>query len=270
MNHASVTKKQNPHLSQALFNPLTFGTGFDISAEALTTYSGSPKKRYESERTLTVNDRPISILCASSESLLEEVFRIRYKVYCQQFKYEREDRFPNQLEHDDFDGLSKHFLIRDNITGKFLGTLRIVWPRDGYSGLIPLQQHYKGTFSSTDYNPSNLIEGSYGEASRLAVIYEENSDRRFLAELSRILYITAIAYFTSQKQMQNLYCFMEKRLARRLNMVGFPFFQVGGFSEHKGLRAPFCLKSQKDYPNLSKESQDFFGNSIYSDALTFR
>ena len=56
-------------------------------------------------------------ICANTKEKKELVFKVRYRVYCEEFKYEAVDNFPNQMEFDDYDSFSRHCLITHRETG---------------------------------------------------------------------------------------------------------------------------------------------------------
>ncbi len=54
-----------------------------------------------------------------------ETFKIRYRVYCEEFGYEPAERFPQRMESDEFDAISTHCLITHLATGMAAGCMRI-------------------------------------------------------------------------------------------------------------------------------------------------
>jgi N-acyl amino acid synthase of PEP-CTERM/exosortase system len=48
----------------------------------------------------------------TTASLKEEVYRLRYRVYCLETGFELPERCSDELEKDEFDDSSEHFLIR--------------------------------------------------------------------------------------------------------------------------------------------------------------
>jgi N-acyl amino acid synthase of PEP-CTERM/exosortase system len=72
--------------------------------------------------------RYFEILRADTPALLEEVFRLRYQVYCVEGAvsgFETAD-YPDGLERDVYDARSLHCLLRHRPTGAYAGTLRLV------------------------------------------------------------------------------------------------------------------------------------------------
>lgn len=72
--------------------------------------------------------RYFEILRADTPGLLEEVFRLRYQVYCVEGTvpgFAPRD-FPDALERDVYDARSMHCLLRHRQTGVYAGTVRLV------------------------------------------------------------------------------------------------------------------------------------------------
>ena len=72
--------------------------------------------------------RYFEIVRADTPALLEEVFRLRYQVYCVELAvpgFER-DNYPDGLERDVYDARSLHCLLRHRRTGAWAGTARLV------------------------------------------------------------------------------------------------------------------------------------------------
>ncbi len=202
----------------------------------------------------------ISIHKAVSDEMVGVCKRIRFEVYCQQLHFENPESFPNHKEEDDFDAISQHFLIKNEKTNKYIATLRFVIPRFNAFGLIPLERHYQGHYMDSKFNPVNLATGSYMEVSRLAILRETGSRRKFSADVARVLYLLSLAFFNANEHLQSAFCFMDKRLARRLNMVGIPFIQIGSEVDFKGARAPFCVFKHSTSHNVSSCSRALYSS----------
>ncbi|OZG71920.1 hypothetical protein BTA51_18105 [Hahella sp. CCB-MM4] len=192
------------------------------------------------EPLLTAYGRPVSVLKADSLRHKEEVFKIRYEVYCKHLAYESSQKNARGLETDIYDGWSKHFLVRDELSGRYVGTLRLVMPHSRSSQAIPIENVYTNEYFSPELAPSRLDSGTYIEISRLAVLPDAAAiSSSYSVEVSRLLYLGALAYVQENPKLRHVYCLMEKRLARRLSFLGVPFIQIGEYFEFKGQRAPF-------------------------------
>lgn len=66
------------------------------------------------------------ISLASSTAELEDVGRIRYRVYCEEFGYEPKANFPDGIETDAFDSHALHCLVRHRASNTPAGCVRVV------------------------------------------------------------------------------------------------------------------------------------------------
>lgn len=99
---------------------------------------------------------------------LDDSFRMRYQVYCLERGFLDPEHYPSELEKDEYDSGSMHFLGRHHDKGAPAGTARLVMHSDlGF----PMQQHCKFFPDYTYLAPnegSQSLQG-YAEISRLAV-----------------------------------------------------------------------------------------------------
>ena len=212
-------------------------------------------------------DDHLSVVLADSPKLKNIVYRIRYKVYCEQYRFECPSKYPDQLECDTYDEVAVHFLLKDRKTGCFLGTMRLI--RSGVSGeikSIPLESAYGGGYFNEQLNPSEL-RGGCCEVSRIAMLssYSASSKlwERHGAQFNRLvgggargLYFACLAYIDlMEEKMEHIFCLMENRLAIRLNKLGFPFIRVGTSVNFRGSRAPFYLHRSHAAESLQGEER---------------
>ncbi|NND66678.1 MAG: GNAT family N-acetyltransferase, partial [Halioglobus sp.] len=83
--------------------------------------------------------RYFNLELASDPATLADVFRIRYRVYCEEFEYEDAAHFPDGLETDEFDSISRHTLVSHTATGMPAGCARLVLVDE--DTLMPMEQH---------------------------------------------------------------------------------------------------------------------------------
>ncbi len=104
----------------------------------------------------------------STESL-EDIYRLRYQVYCKECFFLKEQDYPDGLEQDKYDTYSSHFLAAD--TQGPIGTARLIF--DSPLG-FPFEEHCAGSLT---INPATLNRKKLAEVSRL-VISKEYRRRR--------------------------------------------------------------------------------------------
>ncbi|MEJ2553712.1 MAG: PEP-CTERM/exosortase system-associated acyltransferase [Gammaproteobacteria bacterium] len=206
------------------------------------------------------------VVVADSPELRDEVYRIRYKVYCKEMRTEREDQFPDGRERDIFDEFADHCLLQHRSSGMYAGCVRLVYSDPVNSPSLPFE-----TFCRDSLYPS-VVEGvlpqrgSFGEISRLAVPSEfrrrkgeqgiaipmgsdDQQERNATERRHQSPHITmglflAAAAMGLIKGMTGVFAMMEPRLSRYLHQFGLEFEQAGDELEYHGKRAAFYISRE--------------------------
>lgn len=198
---------------------------------------------------------------ASTPEQMKQVAHIRYRVYCEEFKYEPAESFPDKLEIDEFDQHSLHCLITHKSSQAPAGCVRLVERSE--RGQLPMEafcndaidQHYRELIKTL--GPQSC------EISRLAVDREfrrrsgENLTRfgnpgslDYSLREKRTFSLIAVAAYLSACAMADLtgrhqiYAMMEPFLPRLMKRSGIPFTRVGTDLDYHGVRAPYVTQSQ--------------------------
>jgi N-acyl amino acid synthase of PEP-CTERM/exosortase system len=201
------------------------------------------------------------ILVADTNELKEEVFKIRYEVYCQELHYESTEKFPSSLEIDPYDEHSIHCLLKHRQSDSYIGCIRLVFPNlKNLEHCIPLTKVCK-----LDLDLKQLPANTFGEVSRLAVrgqfrrrtgeaqtpggllIFPHQTDdtkeKRGFPIIALSLYLAATCLGV-ETGMEKVFVLMEPRLARHLRYFGFYFTQIGDFIEFRGKRGPYEILTE--------------------------
>jgi N-acyl amino acid synthase of PEP-CTERM/exosortase system len=216
---------------------------------------------YKKDHTSTSERRPIDLLKdsltvvqAHSAELLDEVFRLRFQVYCLERGFENATEYPDGRERDDDDRRSAHFLVlyRPTRTAEEMavGTVRLILPRAGAD--LPVFK----MLAEQERRKVGLPLGSTAEVSRFAVprafrrrLEEDfgnsldnasaasNATRRVLNLLNFWL-IRAVVMMTASEGVTHIVAMMEPALLRLLRPLGIEFHPMGRIVEHHGLRQP--------------------------------
>lgn len=214
------------------------------------------------------------IVPADTEALRQEVYRIRYAVYCRELQYENENDFPDGLESDQYDPHSRHCLLYHRPSSRYAGCVRLVLanPTHPHSA-FPFETACRGHLHTTEVDPSRLNRHSFGEISRLAVLGsfrrrkgEQNVpggiipppqpagdvERRVFPHIALGLDLAA-ASVGLLAGLDSVFAMMELRLARRLKHYGIVFRQVGEIVDHHGQRGPFQITREALFEHISPE-----------------
>lgn len=221
-----------------------------------------------------------SLSFAHSNALKQEVYKIRYKVYCEELEFEPKDKFPEGMEIDSYDDRSLHFLLFHKPSQTYIGCVRIVLANEKYKdNSFPFER----LFNKISLDFKNGEREHFTEISRLAVIdkfrkrlsdnllqesissnelkysFQEDEDRRKyqhipLTPISLYLACTTVGV----RHNLNSFNLMEPKLARHLRRYGFPSHQIGDFVEFHGKRGAFVIYNQEVVKCFSPEVKELF------------
>ena len=68
------------------------------------------------------------MVAVDSEELKQEVYKLRYQVYCLEKDFENPEQHTDGLEYDEYDEHSCHYLIRHRATDSYMATTRLILP----------------------------------------------------------------------------------------------------------------------------------------------
>ena len=199
-----------------------------------------------------------------SDTRMEEIFRLRFKVYCQECGYEDACDYLSGLETDLFDSVSTHFATTEGDSGRVVGTARII--RSSEFG-FPALNHFDVDKNLLPKVPENQL----GEISRLAIskeyrrrmvdkaIYSDDSNvvsfldakekrdwrKRFEIELVTGLY-HCIYEESLRLGLTHLYAVMAEGLHSLLRRWGLVWKPIGPALDYHGVRRPYVASIEEN------------------------
>ncbi len=162
-----------------------------------------------------------------TEEDLENVYRLRYQIYCIEKGYEPKEKYPDGIEMDEYDVYSIHFTakIRDHT----VGTARLILNNPlGFPG----EKYCKTDIASFRLKKEQTVEISRFAVSTTFVRALQFDRTRILIGLFRELYQE-----TKQLGIENLCAAMGKGLQRLLCKYGIVFSPLGPIIDYHGPRA---------------------------------
>jgi N-acyl amino acid synthase of PEP-CTERM/exosortase system len=196
----------------------------------------------------------LSVIQARSAELLDDVFRLRFQVYCVERRFENPAEYPDGRERDEDDSRSNHFLVlyrpAHAVERMAVGTVRLILPRGGAE--LPVLR----LLPARDRRKLDLPLESTAEVSRFAVPRafrrrlkrdlaghigdgaRSGSETWQLLGLLNFWLIRAVVTSTAKEQITHIVAVMEPALLRLLRRLGIEFHPMGGMVEHHGLRQP--------------------------------
>ncbi|NND69464.1 MAG: PEP-CTERM/exosortase system-associated acyltransferase [Halioglobus sp.] len=213
---------------------------------------------------------------ANTASQLDDVFRIRYRVYCEEFGYEAAEKHPAGLESDEFDPFSRHTLVTHAATAIPAGCARLVLADEERQ--LPMERFCGEAVDAALLSEFDDRRDSICEFSRLGV--DSVFRRRTGEKVSRFGEIHGIDWsrleqhkFSSQLAMATIlsglalsevlerpHCFamMEPFLPRLLRRSGLIVHKAGDEIDYHGLRRPYYWETREMVSGLVEELQEFY------------
>ena len=181
------------------------------------------------------------VVRASTPSVLDQAYRLRYQVYCVENSYENPDEHVDGREKDIYDDRSVQALLVHRRSGAVAGTVRVILPESGSQSLqLPIAV-------VTDSHHGELLrrlpQSHTAEMSRFAVSKEfrrrctEEEDRRMLRYIT-IGLIRGALEICRDHEIQYVCAVMERALIRLLARLGLIFEHVGDLIDYHGARQP--------------------------------
>lgn len=212
-------------------------------------------------------------------------YNIRYQVYCEEMGFEDKDSFPDQLEFDQWDEHSEHFLVRDKHLGHWVGAMRLVrggqqlFPFEGYCQLekkIGSEQYAQSVelsrlcvlkevrrFSGKKFAPYGLIEPDDKITQNSNVTVLHNYKNLGLTVMWGLLH--AAALYCRENEINDLYLLVAPALAFVIRKEKFTFAQIGEPCQHRGERIPFQWEIKNVLANAKWEKDYKYGFSYFSE-----
>lgn len=207
--------------------------------------------------------RTFKLIKADSQNLLQEVYKLRYKIYCFEHEFEEPSDFPDGIENDEYDEHSEHFLLIHKATEKVMGTVRVILPDTrNLMRSFPIQ----GICSEESLHNKNNILSSF-EVSRLCISNEirdevmnftKNSANQSIdAVLTKHMMpycilglLNAAMQSAAEHSLQDGYIVVEEFLSEKLKMLGIQLDPIGDAVEHHGIRYPFHVGIKHGFDNV--------------------
>jgi len=209
------------------------------------------------------------VIPAVSDALVEQVYRVRHRVYCEELGFEAIR--PNAQERDDYDDHSVHLLLREAGEGLPVGCARLVRPKlTNPSAPLPFEEFCAASLDRSIVDPARLPRSTIAEVSRLAVLSEfrrRQGEAAQPAPLSegdfgtyqypRFPYILVSLYLglvavASIHGIESLFMLTEPRLAAHFAKLGVTVRHIGSPIEHRGLRIPSMMNVSEIVSGLNE------------------
>jgi|GEM_PF-575365 len=180
-------------------------------------------------------------------------FRVRYRVFCEEARFEEPDRFPDEMERDEHDAHAVHFIIWDRLEREWIGGMRLV---SAAHQPLPCETICGSELVGVDIGRRSAVEFSrlcilakyrkteagfkFGQVAQDGEAEGVESAVFFRQVENEVLQRLLRASFAWGKDNAIGYCYfiINRALTRMLSRFGIPLVVVGEPVEHRGLRIP--------------------------------
>lgn len=175
---------------------------------------------------------------------LTDVFRLRYQVYCLERDYESPEDHPCELEFDEYDQYSMHFIA--HVEDVPVGTVRLILPNPLD---LPVARYCGVKLSEICPDSARVAEISRLAVSSLALKQCSISKGYVTVRLIREMF-RANSLFNLN--ITHVFVAMSKALERRLQRCGIGFNKAGDPVEYHGIRTPYYAVTDELMQRLSQ------------------
>jgi len=219
-----------------------------------------------------------SVKPATTDAEREAIYRIRYRVYCDEFGYEPKERFPSQMETDELDAVATHLLITHLASGMPAACMRICPASDQDQPLsLPFEKRCEESLDLAAAKRFSAPRGQMCEASRFAVdsafrrrpgecaspigeiasLSLSDHEQRTFPLLTLVLTFAAVA-MAELLERPLMYAVMDPFLPRLLKRSGLVFVRIGRDADYHGTRAVYVTDTRFAVHRLDKEMQTLY------------
>lgn len=207
-------------------------------------------------------DEYFEMVPAVSDELKNEVYKLRYQVYCLEIRGYNPEHYPDAMEYDDYDLHSVHYLIRHRKSGDYAATTRLILPDvNNPEKLFQLEHNCRidNTAIMQTVNRKHLAE-----VSRFCVSKAFKRRKNEVNTLTGINDVSALDYFTPDERrtfphltlalmaciikasyendIHYLYVTTELSWVRFVASLGIYLIKIGPVADYHGERYPWVIK----------------------------
>ena len=212
---------------------------------------------------------------AGSEEQKLDSYRVRYRVYCEEFQYETPEDCPGGLETDEFDADSYHCIIRHRSSDRIAGCVRLVASHE--ERLMPIEKYCLDSINAECRDILQNDRQHVCEISRLAVDSEfrrrvgetgtrygklvaldvsPRERRTFsLIAVAAFLGAAALAEMTDRKRT---FAMMEPFLPRLLSRSGIVAHPAGSEVDYHGTRAAYIMSPDEAVQRMKPQLRELY------------
>lgn len=217
------------------------------------------------------------MVSATSDELKNEVYKLRYQVFCIENEVFNSEHYPDGLEFDDYDKHSVHYLIRHRKSGEYVATTRLILPdANNPKKLFPLELHCNIDNSEviqhinrehlgevSRFGISKTFQKRKHEVSILTATNSDSLDDLKLPENRTFPHITLALTACHIKacyenDIHYVYAGTELSLLRFISALGIHFTKIGPLADFHGKRWPCVIKVTDLLDDVAEKKPDIW------------
>jgi len=186
----------------------------------------------------------------TDESIMEEVYKFRCEILCEELKYFKIENYPDKKEKDHYDNYANHFIALDE-KGEIVAYIRLIY--FNHYG-FPLEENME------IYDKyKNLPKKEIAEISRLFIKKDYRGFKNTIFILENFLKLFVYKK-SKEKNIKYLYATLQTNFLRLLKVINMHFKIIGDEQEYGDKRYPTILaikdleKDRPDLKNIELES----------------
>lgn len=227
-------------------------------------------------------DEPFELIDVETPYLLKKFGKLRHQVYLEENRLSKEkftsiQSSVDEIELDEYDDHSKHYLLNFRPLDLFVGGIRLIMPdnKKQFCGVRPFQLCPELEKKIGCENICNSFEISRlllsKERLKLATDYLKNNNKSL--KTSPLLHLFKPVYTAyAQENLRFATLITGKGILKILSQVGFSPITVGPEIEYNGIVQPAYIDLENEYKKFSLKDQkllDFFSqNTLFTNLHT--
>lgn len=223
-------------------------------------------------------DQYFDIVPAISDELKNEVYKLRYQVFCIENEIFNSEYYPDNLEFDDYDQQSVHYLIRHRKSGDYVATTRLILPDannpeklfpleeyceiDNFAVMQAINREHLGEVSR--FCVSEAFKKRKDDGHNLAVIdsdrqsYATANERRNFPHIITLALIACCIKASHENDIHYFYSTTEPPLFRFVSGIGINLIKIGPLIDYHGKRWPTVIKITDMLDSVAAKSPDIW------------
>lgn len=214
---------------------------------------------------------------AYSDALKNEVYKLRYQVYCIETGFENPELYPHEREFDEHDSHSLHYLILHRKSQIYAATTRLILPDpNNHEMLFPIEKYTRidniellrnipreNLAEASRFCVSKSFKRRKSEAGTLTGVASNWADNFTEKERAIFPHITigllsCLIKMSAKNDIHYWYAVMEPSLARFFSSFGIYFVPIGPLVDYHGKRRPYMIKMSDLLDGVAKKDINYW------------